>query len=74
MKLILKRFYAHFLLVLLVLKIKIGNIYSLLGGVQTCTVIAEIRVAVPQELRIDLPRDPVLSPLGIHPKDSISYC
>lgn len=50
-----------------------GNTHSLLVGVQICTVTTEISVAAPEEDGKNLPPDPVISLLGVYPKDLSSY-
>jgi hypothetical protein len=51
------------------------NTHPLLVGVHTCTSITEISgTTVPQEgWESDLPQDPDVRLLGIHPKDALSY-
>lgn len=46
----------------------------LLVGMWSCAITMEITVELPQKARPDSPHDLPVPPLGVHPKDSISYC
>ena len=50
------------------------NTTLVLVGVQTCTTIMEINLAVSQKtVGIDLSQDPAISLLGTYPKGTLSY-
>jgi hypothetical protein len=49
------------------------NPYTLLVGMEISTTIMESSTVIPQKLEIELPYDPVISLLGIYPKELTFY-
>lgn len=52
---------------------KVYNSYSLLMEMQTAAITKEISMEVSQKVRKQFTIDPVIPPLDVFPKDSISY-